>query len=666
MDVVSFLFSAGHALGQVSVSKDIRQCIHQEHDGEHHDRHAVRCLGAVLVLILERQIGQRGGLGGHDQDDQVQFLHDGDEDQHKAGDKAALGQREHDLDEALEEAGALDHGGLLQLTANLQHVGGAGAGGEGQVLDHGGQGQQGEGAVQGGDQGHAEQRLLLGEHGQVDAAEGHGGDQIGDEHQLLHQLAVELATALGADIAQHLAEDGTEHTVDEGQLQGVPKSQLEVAVLEDAGHAFHDVGIALADPVVQREVGQGVGAFLQHAALDDQDDHRHDDADDEEDEQNNGDEGLPAAQADEGGAAALAADGGVGLPGANELLVDEHGQSRDADHQDGHGEGGLGVLGLGVGVQLAGQGAEVDGGAQVVDGTEGADGLGEGQNDGGQHGGQHQGQGDLPQDEAFTGTLDLAHLLQLGVDGTQCAGDQQVCIGVIVQRQDDDDGDGAIGDGREDRLNGLIGHAHGGHDGGHKARRSADAGRLEHAEPRLGFYPGGDHIGDDDRQGEEGLERQIGADHQPGQDGAQGDGAHRHADADLQRVQQGNQQQVLGQVTGQQPLPIVKGKFTGHTAGDGTQVPLRQLERGGQHVQQRKDDQIGQQDNGNQYDHIVGVGDDRFDLVLQPPGLGVVLLVLLHCVKAPSLFPKIPERKARRDCENSCKRFRLSKNTLPL
>ena len=71
-------------------------------------------------------------------------------------------------------------------------------------------------------------------------------------------------------------------------------------------------------------------------------------------------------------------------------------------------------------------------------------------------------------------------------------------------------------------------------------------------------------------------------------------------------------------------------------------------------------------DNGNQYDHIVGVGDDRFDLVLQPPGLGVVLLVLLHCVKAPSLFPKILERKARRDCENSCKRFRLSKNTLPL
>ena len=98
--------------------------------------------------------------------------------------KPPLGQREHDLDEPAEEAGALDGGRLLQLAADLQHVGGAGAGGEGQVLHHGHQRQQGEGAVQGGHQGHAKDLLGLGEHGQVDAAEGHGGDQVGDEHQL--------------------------------------------------------------------------------------------------------------------------------------------------------------------------------------------------------------------------------------------------------------------------------------------------------------------------------------------------------------------------------------------------------------------------------------------------------------------------------------------------
>ena len=75
--------------------------------------------------------------------------------------KAALGQGEHDLDKTLEEACALDGGGLLQLAADLQHVGGTGAGGKGQMLDHGGQRQQGEGAVQGRNERYAEERLRL-------------------------------------------------------------------------------------------------------------------------------------------------------------------------------------------------------------------------------------------------------------------------------------------------------------------------------------------------------------------------------------------------------------------------------------------------------------------------------------------------------------------------
>ena len=448
---------------------------------------------------------------------------------------------------------------------------------------------------------------------------------------------MELAAALGTDVAQHLPEEGAEHTVDQRQLQGVDEGVLEVAVLEDAGHALHDVGIALADPIVQREVFQRVHAFLEHAALDDQDEHRHDDADDEEDEQDDGDDGLPAAQADERGPAALAAHGGVGLPGADELLVDEHGQRRDADHQNGHGESRLGVLGLGVGVQLAGQRPEADGRAQVIDGAEGADGLGEGQDDGGQHGGHHQGQRDLPQDQGLAGALDLAHLLQLGVDGVQRRGDQQVCIGVIVQRQYDDDGDGAVCHRRQQRFDHLVGNTHVRHDGGHETGGAADTGRLKHTQPGLGLHPGGNHVGDDDRQGEEGLEGQVAADHEPRQNGAQQNGTYGNADADQQGVQQRLDEQVHGQVTGQQPLPVIERELARYAARHVAQIALGQLEGRGQHVHQREDDQIHQQDDGDQYDHIVRIRHHCHDLVFQPPGLGIILLIWFHRVQVPSL-----------------------------
>src|SRR5699024_390869 len=84
--------SACHALCQVCLAGEIRDRVHQEHDGEHHDRHTVGCLGRVAVLIGKGQIRQRGGGGGHDQDDQIQLLHDGNKDQHEAGNEAALGQ----------------------------------------------------------------------------------------------------------------------------------------------------------------------------------------------------------------------------------------------------------------------------------------------------------------------------------------------------------------------------------------------------------------------------------------------------------------------------------------------------------------------------------------------------------------------------------------------
>ena len=53
------------------------------------------------------------------------------------------------------------------------------------------------------------------------------------------------------------------------------------------------------------------------------------------------------------------------------------------------------------------------------------------------------------------------------------------------------------------------------HEGRDKAGSAADAGGLEHTHPCLRLDPGGDHIGDDHRQGEEGLEGKVAADHQP-------------------------------------------------------------------------------------------------------------------------------------------------------
>ena len=101
-----------------------------------------------------------------------------------------------------------------------------------------------------------------------------------------------------------------------------------------------------------------------------------------------------------------------------------------------------------------------------------------------------------------------------------------------------------------------------------------------------------------------------------------------NADADGQGVQQGLEQQIPGKVAGQQPLPIVQGKFAyvGHGAAGGSQVPLRELECGGEHVYQGKNDQISQQNNGNQHDHVIGVGYDCLDLILETPGFRIRLI----------------------------------------
>ena len=110
---------------------------------------------------------------------------------------------------------------------------------------------------------------------------------------------------------------------------------------------------------MQREVGQRVVALTEHEGLEDEQRDRHDDTEDEEHDQDQSDDRLVLAEAKRSGTAALAADGGVGLAGADQLLVDEHGDGGNNNHQDRHGKSGLRIPGVDIHVQLAGQGNEV-------------------------------------------------------------------------------------------------------------------------------------------------------------------------------------------------------------------------------------------------------------------------------------------------------------------
>ena len=138
-----------------------------EDEQQHAHRDGVGHLVVALLGIGEGQIGHGLGVLIHHNDDEVQLLGNADEGEHEAGDKAVFGQGQDNLSHALPEIGAVDVGGLLQLHRDLHHVGGTGPAGEGEVLDHAGQDDEGEGAVQGGDQ---PAQAGLGEHGYV-----HGG-----------------------------------------------------------------------------------------------------------------------------------------------------------------------------------------------------------------------------------------------------------------------------------------------------------------------------------------------------------------------------------------------------------------------------------------------------------------------------------------------------------
>ena len=350
------------------------------------------------------------------------------------------------------------------------------------MLNHRGQHDQGEGAVQGG---HQSAEVRTGEHGEIHGGECDTAHQVGDEDHLLGKVAVPLATAAGADVAQELAADSGEDGGDEGQADGIPEGAEEIGIPEDA----HVVGVLInltffADPVVKRQVIQTVaGAGGDLEGLHDQHEEGHHHGQEQEDHQEHHEGLLGLAQLHQRGAAALAADGGVGLPDAHDPLVGEDDEGGQQHQYDGHGiADSLGTL-VDEGTHLGSQSVVADAVTQVGGDAVCTDGFADGHNGGGQHRGQDQGQSDVPQDLRFAGALDLAHLLQLGVDGAERAGDHDVGECVIVHGHAQHDGDGAVsqpvGNGNAQTGQEAVG---------------AGGGVAEHGQPGQSLGPGGDHI----------------------------------------------------------------------------------------------------------------------------------------------------------------------------
>ena len=119
------------------------------------------------------------------------------------------------------------------------------------------------------------------------------------------------------------------------------------------------------------------------------------------------------------GAPALAADGGVGLSGSDDLLIDENDHRRDADQDQADGEGHGRLLLLDAGVEHGGDGVIPGLKSQKRRNAEGAHGLGEDQDKGRGDGRHHQREGNLAQHEQLPGSQNLAHLLELRVDGAE-------------------------------------------------------------------------------------------------------------------------------------------------------------------------------------------------------------------------------------------------------
>ena len=372
--------------------------------------------------------------------------------------------------------------------------------------------------------------------------------------------------------------------------------------------------LQLADPGIQGQVVRAVpcaGHDLE--GFHDQEEHGHDHGHHQEhgDDDQHGPLGSP--QGNEVAAGALAADGGVGFTGADELLVHHDGARRQQDHQYGHGVAHR--VGTVVDEGLHPGGQHVEGGAVRVVAAQarrhavGADGLRDGHDGGRQDGGQDQGQGDALQDLGLGSALDLPHLLQLRIDGSEGAGGHDVGEGVVVHGHHDDDGHETGGQGVGHRDTQAVQHP-----------VAAHAGVAEDGHPGQGLAPGGDHVGDQDQGGQKALAGDVRADHEPGHQRPQGHGDDRDEGADDQRVPEGHPQDRLGEGAGQQVFPVPQGVIADLGAGDGLAHHLGLGHHEGvlHHGEQRDHDQREQQQQRDQDDHVERVADQASELVFEP------------------------------------------------
>jgi len=78
-------------------------------------------LGLILILIGENDGGEHARLGRHQQNQQRQLAHGGDEREQHPCNEATGSQREDDFTKALEPGNALNTGGILQRGIDLQN-----------------------------------------------------------------------------------------------------------------------------------------------------------------------------------------------------------------------------------------------------------------------------------------------------------------------------------------------------------------------------------------------------------------------------------------------------------------------------------------------------------------------------------------------------------------
>ena len=372
--------------------------------------------------------------------------------------------------------------------------------------------------------------------------------------------------------------------------------------------------LQLADPGIQGQVVRAVpcaGHDLE--GFHDQEEHGHDHGHHQEhgDDDQHGPLGPP--QGNEIAAGALAADGSVGLAGADELLVHHDGARRQQDHQDGHGVAYC--VGAIVDEGLHPGGQHIEGGAVGVVATEArrhavsADGLRDGHDGGAQDRGQDQRQGNTLEYLSLGGTLDLAHLLQLRVDGAQGAGGHDIGEGVVVHGHHDDDWHEAGGQGVGDRDAQAVQHA-----------VAAHAGVAEDGHPGQGLAPGGDHVGDQDQGGQQTLAGDVRAHHEPSHQRPQGHGDGRDENTDDQRVSERHPQDRFREGAGQQVLPIPQGVIADLSPRNGFAHDLGLGHHEGvlHHGQQRNHNQREQHDQRDQDDHVERISDQVPELVLEP------------------------------------------------